>query len=142
MGTHTGDINTLFSQMGTRQGDPLGGALFALGHLRALRSTTTAHPLCIFPSYADDTYIAGPVDVVLPAFHTLQDQLSSVGLTIQLGALKDCHCGREKDAFLLSSTGLLCFYHKTTYPRGIPWSGSFCPHICSRGTTGGIGVTS
>ncbi|KAL2635255.1 hypothetical protein R1flu_006734 [Riccia fluitans] len=83
MGTRMGDISTLFSQMGTRQGDPLGGALFALGHLRALCSTAAAHPLCIFPSYADETYIAGPVDAILPAFHTLQDQLSWVGLTIQ-----------------------------------------------------------
>ncbi|KAL2613433.1 hypothetical protein R1flu_025125 [Riccia fluitans] len=83
MGTRMGDINTLFSQMGTCQGDPLGGALFALGHLCALRSTTVDHLLCIFPSYVDDTYIAGPVDAVLLTFHTLQDQLSSVGLTIQ-----------------------------------------------------------
>ncbi|KAL2644563.1 hypothetical protein R1flu_012150 [Riccia fluitans] len=82
MGTCTGDISTLFSR-GHTSGDPLGGALFALGHLRALCSTAAAHPLCIFPSYADDTYIAGPIDAVLPAFHILQDQLSSVGLTIQ-----------------------------------------------------------
>ncbi|KAL2650793.1 hypothetical protein R1flu_018921 [Riccia fluitans] len=64
-------------------GDSLGGALFALGHLRALRATVLQHPNCIFPSYADDTHIVGPVDQVLLAFHTLQDQLASVGLTIQ-----------------------------------------------------------
>ncbi|KAL2621414.1 hypothetical protein R1flu_001619 [Riccia fluitans] len=33
MGTRTGDISTFLSEVGTRQGDPLGGALFALGHL-------------------------------------------------------------------------------------------------------------
>ncbi|KAL2644960.1 hypothetical protein R1flu_012547 [Riccia fluitans] len=41
------------------------------------------HPDCIFPSYADDTHIVGLVDQVLLALHTLQDQLASVGLTIQ-----------------------------------------------------------
>ncbi|KAL2630334.1 hypothetical protein R1flu_015020 [Riccia fluitans] len=71
MGTRTGDISTLLSEVGTRQGDPLGGALFALGHLRALRATMPQHPDCIFPSYADDTHIVGPIDQVLLAFHTL-----------------------------------------------------------------------
>ncbi|KAL2609230.1 hypothetical protein R1flu_027803 [Riccia fluitans] len=71
MGTRTGDISTLLSEVGTRQGDPLGGTLFALGHLRALRAIVPQHPDCIFSSYADDTHIVGLVDQVLLAFHTL-----------------------------------------------------------------------
>ncbi|KAL2632598.1 hypothetical protein R1flu_004077 [Riccia fluitans] len=83
MEIRTGDISTLLSEVGTRQGDPLGGVLFDLGHLRALRATVPQHLDCIFPFCADDTHIVGLVDQVLLAFHTLQDQLASVGLTIQ-----------------------------------------------------------
>ena len=50
----------LESATGTRQGDPLGGVLFALGHQQALRATAAAFPDCAFPSIADDTRIVGP----------------------------------------------------------------------------------
>jgi len=46
--------------MGIHQGDPLGGALFALAHLKALRSTTNHFPYCLFPSIANDIHIIGP----------------------------------------------------------------------------------
>ncbi|KAL2635415.1 hypothetical protein R1flu_006894 [Riccia fluitans] len=78
------DEVTLFSsESGTRQGDPLGGALFALAHLCALRTMASEHPLCLFPSLADDTHIVGPPEAVVPAFHTLEGHLSAVGLTVQ-----------------------------------------------------------
>ncbi|KAL2608814.1 hypothetical protein R1flu_027387 [Riccia fluitans] len=78
------DEVTLFSsESSTRQGDPLDGALFALAHLRALRSMTSEHPLCLFPCLADDTHIVGPLEAVVPAFHTLEGHLSAVGLTVQ-----------------------------------------------------------
>ncbi|KAL2649352.1 hypothetical protein R1flu_017480 [Riccia fluitans] len=78
------DEVTLFSsESGTRQGDPLGGALFALAHLCALRTTASKHPLCLFPSLADDTHIVGPPEAIVPTFHTLEGHLLVVGLTIQ-----------------------------------------------------------
>ncbi|KAL2620254.1 hypothetical protein R1flu_000459 [Riccia fluitans] len=78
------DEVTLFSsESGTRQGDPLDGALFALAHLRALRTTASEHLLCLFPSLADDTHIVGPPEAVVPAFHTLEGHLLVVGLTVQ-----------------------------------------------------------
>ncbi|KAL2629302.1 hypothetical protein R1flu_013988 [Riccia fluitans] len=77
------EVSLFSSELGTRQGDPLGGALFALAHLRALRTMALEHPLCMFPSLADDTHIVGPSEVVLPAFHSLEGHLSAVGLTVQ-----------------------------------------------------------
>jgi hypothetical protein len=46
-----------FAELGTRQGDPLRGALFTLVHLRTLRLIVVAHPICVFLSLADDTHI-------------------------------------------------------------------------------------
>ncbi|KAL2642349.1 hypothetical protein R1flu_009936 [Riccia fluitans] len=77
------EVNLFSSESGTRQGDPLGGALFALEHLCALRTTALEHPLCLFPSLADDTHIVGPLEAVMPAFHSLEGHLSAVSLTIQ-----------------------------------------------------------
>ncbi|KAL2612956.1 hypothetical protein R1flu_024648 [Riccia fluitans] len=78
------DEVTLFSsESSTRHGDPLGGALFALAHLRALRTMASEHSLCLFPYLADDTHIVGPPEAVVPAFHTLEGHLSVVGLTVQ-----------------------------------------------------------
>ncbi|KAL2611673.1 hypothetical protein R1flu_023365 [Riccia fluitans] len=78
------DEVTLFSsESSTRQGDSLGDALFALAHLRALRTTASKHPLCLFPSLVDDTHIVGSLEAVVPTFHTLEGHLSVVGLTVQ-----------------------------------------------------------
>ncbi|KAL2653584.1 hypothetical protein R1flu_021712 [Riccia fluitans] len=51
--SHEDEVSLLSSELGTRQGEPLDGALFALAHLRALRTTASEHPLCLFPSLAD-----------------------------------------------------------------------------------------
>ncbi|KAL2613061.1 hypothetical protein R1flu_024753 [Riccia fluitans] len=72
------EISLFLSESSTRQGDPLGGILFALAHLRALRTVASEHPLCLFPSLADDTHIVGPLEAVVPAFHTLECHLSVV----------------------------------------------------------------
>jgi hypothetical protein len=37
-----------------------GGALFALGHFRALHFTISHFPSCLFPSIVDDSHIIGP----------------------------------------------------------------------------------
>jgi hypothetical protein len=49
--------------MGTRQGDPLGGALFALAYFRALHSTTSHFLSCLVPSIANDTHIVAPLSI-------------------------------------------------------------------------------
>jgi hypothetical protein len=56
-----GDVTIIPSTMGTHQGDPLGGALFALAHLKTLRSTTSHFPFYLFPSITDNTHIIGPI---------------------------------------------------------------------------------
>ncbi|KAL2634830.1 hypothetical protein R1flu_006309 [Riccia fluitans] len=81
--SHEDEVSLLSSESGTHQGDPLGGALFALAHLRALRTTASEHPLCLFPSLADDTHIVGPLEAIMPPFHTLEGHLSVVDLTVQ-----------------------------------------------------------
>ncbi|KAL2631235.1 hypothetical protein R1flu_015921 [Riccia fluitans] len=77
------EVSLLSSESGTYQGDPLGGALFALAHLCALRTMASEHPLCLFPSLADATHIVGPLEVVMPTFHALEGHLSTMGLTFQ-----------------------------------------------------------
>ncbi len=57
---YVGDVTVIPSAMGTRQGDPLGGALFALTHPRALKFTTSHFPSCLFPYIANDTHIIDP----------------------------------------------------------------------------------
>ena len=71
------------SATGTRQGDPLGGVLFALGHQQALRATAATFPDCAFPSVADDTHIVGPPARVVEAFSHFVVQLALLGLSVQ-----------------------------------------------------------
>ena len=73
----------LESATGTRQGDPLGGVLFAIGHQRALRATAVAFPECAFPSIADDTHIVGPPARVAEAFVHFDAQLALLDLCVQ-----------------------------------------------------------
>jgi hypothetical protein len=54
--------------MGTRQGDPLGGALFALAHFKALCSIVSRLLFCMFPSIVDDIHITGPLSIVSFAY--------------------------------------------------------------------------
>jgi hypothetical protein len=61
-----GDLIVVSSKFGTRQGDPLGGVLFALAHICTFHPTATAHPICVFPSLENDMHIVGPtLDVLL-----------------------------------------------------------------------------
>ena len=71
------------SATGTRQWDPLGSVLFALGHQQALRATAAAFPDCAFPSIADDTHIVGPPARVVEAFSHFIAQLALLGLSVQ-----------------------------------------------------------
>jgi len=60
---HESDVIVILFAMGTRQSDPLGGALFALAHFRALRSTTSFFPSRLVPSIANDTHIVAPLSI-------------------------------------------------------------------------------
>ncbi|KAL2633222.1 hypothetical protein R1flu_004701 [Riccia fluitans] len=59
------EVSHLSSKSGIHQGDPLGGALFTLAHLHALRTMASEHPLCLFLSLANVTHIVGPLEAVL-----------------------------------------------------------------------------
>ncbi len=52
------NIMVIPSTMETCQGDPLGGALFALAHFKAL--CFNHFPSCLSPSIADDNHIIAP----------------------------------------------------------------------------------
>jgi hypothetical protein len=54
-----------------KQGEPLGGSLFALAYYQALLKTITQVPNCVFPSLANDTHIVGPMSKVVLAFDHL-----------------------------------------------------------------------
>jgi hypothetical protein len=54
--------------MGTCQHDPLGGALFALVHLRALHFIINHFPSCLFPSIAYNIHIISPPSIAFFAY--------------------------------------------------------------------------
>ncbi len=60
---HEGDVIVIPFTMGTYRGDPLGGALFALAHFKALHFIVSHFSSCLFPSIVDDTHIIGVMDV-------------------------------------------------------------------------------
>jgi hypothetical protein len=66
--------------MGTYQGDSLGGALFTLTHFKALCSTTSLFPSCLFLSIVNDTHIIGALFIVYEHFQT---ELYVMGLYIK-----------------------------------------------------------
>ncbi len=65
---HEGDVTIILFAMGTYQGDPLGKALFALAHFKALHSIASHFPSCLFSSVANDTHIVGPLSIVSYAY--------------------------------------------------------------------------
>ncbi len=80
---HVGDVLVIFSTMGTREGDLLGRALFALTHFRALCFTTNHFLSCLFPSIVDDIHIIGPPSIVSFTYEHFQIKLCVIVLSIQ-----------------------------------------------------------
>jgi len=78
-----GDFIVISSELGTRQGDTLGGMLFVLVHFHALRLIVATHPICVFPFLTDDTHIVGPTLNVVLAFLRLQEELLVMGFSVQ-----------------------------------------------------------
>jgi hypothetical protein len=79
-----GDVTIIPFIMGIRRCDLLGGPLFALAHFRALCSTTSHFPSCLFPSIIDDTQIISPLSIVSSTYEHFQTKLCVIGLFIQL----------------------------------------------------------
>ncbi len=79
-----GDVTIIPSAMGTRQGDHLRGALFALARFRALHSITSHFLSYLFPSIVDDTHIIGPLSIVSSTYEHFQTELHVISLSIQL----------------------------------------------------------
>ncbi len=80
---HENDVTIIPSTMGTRQGDPLGAALFVLAHFKALCSTANHFPSCLFPSIVNNTHIIYPPLIVSSAYEHFQTKLHVIGLSIQ-----------------------------------------------------------
>jgi hypothetical protein len=80
---HEGNIIVIPSIMGTRQGGPLGRALFILAHFRALCSITNHFPSYVFSSIVDDTHIISPPSIVSSPYEHFQTKLCAINLSIQ-----------------------------------------------------------
>jgi hypothetical protein len=73
----------ILSIMGTRQGGPLGGALFVLAHFRALCFIINHFFSYVFPSIVDDTHIIGPPSIISSPYEHFQTELCAIDLSIQ-----------------------------------------------------------
>jgi hypothetical protein len=65
---HEGNVTIIPFVMGTHQGDPLGGALFALAHFKALHSIINHFFSCLFPSIVNDIHTIGPPSIVTSTY--------------------------------------------------------------------------
>jgi hypothetical protein len=75
-----------FSSM--RQGDFLGGLLFALAHYWTFLKTTTWAHNYVFPSLTNDTHIVGPLNEIVCTFDHLLTQLIIIGLKTKVSKCK------------------------------------------------------
>ncbi len=78
---HEGNIIVIQSIMGTRQGGPLGGALFILAHFKALCSIANRFPSYVFPSIIDD--IISCPSIISSWYEYFQIKLCAIDLSIQ-----------------------------------------------------------
>jgi hypothetical protein len=87
-GQHVEGVTIIESSLGTKQGDPLKGPLFALAHYQTLLKTIAWAPNCIFPSLADDIHIVRRMNEITCAFDHLLTQLALVGLQVKVSKCK------------------------------------------------------
>jgi hypothetical protein len=77
-------------ELGTWQGDPLGGALFVLIHFHVFHLIIATQLTFVFLSLRDDTHIVGPTLDVVPTLLWLQEKLLTLGLSMQLAKCVVC----------------------------------------------------
>jgi hypothetical protein len=65
---HEGNVTIIPCIMEAHQSDPLGGALFALAHFKALHSIANHFFSCLLPSIVDNIHIIGPPSIVSFAY--------------------------------------------------------------------------
>jgi hypothetical protein len=87
-GWHVEGVTIIESFSSTRQGDPLGGLLFALAHYQDLLETIARAPNYVFPFLVDDNHIMGPINEITYAFDHLSAQLALVGLRVKVSKCK------------------------------------------------------
>ncbi|KAL0243127.1 hypothetical protein GEMRC1_005688 [Eukaryota sp. GEM-RC1] len=73
--------HTISSTRGVKQGDPLGPFLFCLSLQRILRKFSSEFPGLRLNSYADDTSLVGPLEVIKSSFPRFVELSSSIGLS-------------------------------------------------------------
>jgi len=61
---HKGNVIVIPFTMEAHQGDPLGRALFALAHFKALHSIANHFYSCLLPSIIDNIHIIGPTSII------------------------------------------------------------------------------
>jgi hypothetical protein len=82
------EVTIIESCLGMRQGGLLKGPLFALAHYQTFLKTIAHAPNYIFPSFANDTHIVGPMSEITCAFDHLLTQLALVGLRVKVSKCK------------------------------------------------------
>ncbi len=81
-------VTIIESSLGTRQGDPLKGPLFALAHYWTFLKTIAQAPSCVFPSLTNDKHIVGLMNEIIPTFDHLSTQLALVELKVKMSKCK------------------------------------------------------
>jgi len=83
-GQHEEEVINIESSLCMKEGDPLGGLLFALTHYQTLLKTIVQAPNCVLPSLTNDTHIMGFMNKIIPAFDHLSTQLALIGLKVKV----------------------------------------------------------
>jgi len=79
---YEGDVVAISFAMGTCQGDPLGGALFALIHYKTLLFRANQFHSYLFPSIAYDIHIIGPLSIISSIYDHFQTKVCAIGIYI------------------------------------------------------------